>query len=51
VKALCRRFCQIPLFIPFAALERIVKEGREECRVVNAREDITADDGIDRCAG
>jgi len=36
VKALRRRFCQILLLIPCAALERIVKEAREECRVVNA---------------
>ena len=36
MKALCSRFCQILLFIPSAALERIVKGEREECRVVNA---------------
>ncbi len=36
MKALCRRFCQILLLIPCAAFERIVKEAREECRVVNA---------------
>jgi hypothetical protein len=50
VKTSCSRFFHIPVLVSCTALERIVKEEREECRVENAGVHITADDGIDRCA-